>query len=94
MNDNLEEVKRSRAALNIKIRSVFINEKTLVYINSYESEEEERIWKSWKLAGCPEAFVWERILEIAELVECFPVIGEIPRCSDILVCRCKSRLFS
>ena len=62
MNDNLEEVKRSRAALNVKIRSVFIYEKTLVYhINSYESEEEERIWKSSKLAGCPEAFVWERI---------------------------------
>ena len=31
MNDYLEEVKRNRAALNIKIRSVFINEKTLVY---------------------------------------------------------------
>ena len=56
-------------------------------INSYESEEEERIWKSSKLAGCPEAFVCERILEIAGLVECFPVIEEIPRCSDILVCR-------
>ena len=31
MNDNLEEVKRNRAVLNIKIRSVFINEKILVY---------------------------------------------------------------
>ena len=31
LNDNVEEVKRNRAALNIKIRSVFINEKTLVY---------------------------------------------------------------
>ena len=31
MNDNLEEVKRNRAALNIQIRFVFINEKTLVY---------------------------------------------------------------
>ena len=40
-----------------------------------------------KLVGCPEAFVWERMLEIAGLVECFPVIGEIPRCSDILVFR-------
>ena len=56
-------------------------------IDSYESEEEERIWKSSKLAGCLEAFVSERILEIAGLVECFPVIGEIPRCSYILVCR-------
>ena len=56
-------------------------------INSYESEEEERIWKSSNLTGCPEAFVLERIVEIAGLVGCFPVIGEIPRCSDILVCR-------
>ena len=31
INNNLEEVKRNRAALNIKVRSVFINEKTLVY---------------------------------------------------------------
>ena len=31
MNDNLEEVKRKRDTLNIKIRFVFINEKTLVY---------------------------------------------------------------
>ena len=31
INDNLEEVKRNRAALNIKVRFVFINEKTLVY---------------------------------------------------------------
>ena len=31
MNDNLEEVKRNRVALNFKIRSVFINENTLVY---------------------------------------------------------------
>ena len=29
--------------------------------------------------------MWERILEIAGLVECFPVIGETSRCSDILV---------
>ena len=77
MNNNLEEVKRNRVALNI---NSCIN-------NSYESEEEERIWKLSKLAGCPEAFVWERILEIAGLVDCFSVIGEIPRCSDILVCR-------
>ena len=47
MNDNLEEVKRNRAVLNIKIRSVFIN----------ELEEEERIWKSSKLAGCPLIFI-------------------------------------
>ena len=32
MNDNLEEVKRNRAALSIKTGSVFINEKTLVYL--------------------------------------------------------------
>ena len=31
MNDNLEEVERNRAALNVKIRSVFINGKTRVY---------------------------------------------------------------
>ena len=31
MKDNLEQVKRNRATLNIKIRSVFMNEKTLVY---------------------------------------------------------------
>ena len=41
MNDNLEEVRRNRAVLNIKIRSVFIN----------ELEEEERIWKTSKLAA-------------------------------------------
>ena len=29
--------------------------------------------------------MWERILEIAGLVECFPVIGETSRCFDILV---------
>ena len=29
-NDNLEEVKRNRAALNIKIMFVFVNEKTRV----------------------------------------------------------------
>ena len=29
----------------------------------------------------------ENTREIAGLVECFPVIGEIPRCSDILVSR-------
>ena len=40
-------------------------------INSYDSQEEERIWKSSKLAGCPEAFIWDRILDIAGLVECF-----------------------
>ena len=31
MNDNLEEVKRNRAALNSKIRFIFMNEKALVY---------------------------------------------------------------
>ena len=31
MSDNLEEVKWNRTALNIKIRFVFMNEKTLVY---------------------------------------------------------------
>ena len=36
--------------------------------------------------GAREAFIWDRILDIAGLVECFPVIGEIPRCLDILVC--------
>ena len=40
-----------------------------------------------KLAGCPMAFIWDRILDTAGLVECFSVIREIPRCSDILVCR-------
>ena len=29
----------------------------------------------------------DRIVAIAGLVECFPVIGEIPRCFDILVRR-------
>ena len=28
---------------------------------------------------------------IAGLVVCFPVIGEIPTCSDILVCKCMAR---
>ena len=28
----------------------------------------------------------ENTRDIAGLVECFSVIGEIPRCSDILVC--------
>ena len=31
MNDNLEEVKRNRTALNIKIRFVSINEKVCIY---------------------------------------------------------------
>ena len=31
MDDNLDEVERNRAALNIKIGFVFISDKTLVY---------------------------------------------------------------
>ena len=55
MKDNIKEVKRSRASLNIKIRFVFINEKNLVYHQL--PGEEERMWKSSNIAGCPEAFI-------------------------------------
>ena len=41
MNDNLEEVKRNRAALNIKIRSVFINEKTRVSLTRMNQRKKE-----------------------------------------------------
>jgi hypothetical protein len=56
-------------------------------INSYESEEEEMILKSSKEAECPEELMWEKMLDIAGLDDGFPVIGEIPKCSEILVCK-------
>ena len=56
-------------------------------INSYESEQEERILKSSKSTLWPEAHEWESTLDLVGLEVCFPVIGEMPRCSDILVCK-------
>ena len=44
INDNLEEVKRNRAALNIlRLGLYLLVRRLLCIINSYESEEEERI---------------------------------------------------
>ena len=54
-------------------------------INSYESEEEETIWKSSKLAGCPEAFVRERI-------SFFPFKDKVPkylRSSVVYLFKCR-----
>ena len=31
--------------------------------------------------------MWEKMLDIAGLDDGFPVIGEIPKCSEILVCK-------
>ena len=56
-------------------------------INSYESEQQERILKSSKSTLLPEAHEWESTLDLVGLEVCFPVIEEIPRRSDILVCK-------
>ena len=55
--------------------------------NSYESKQKERILKLSKSTLWPEAHEWENTLNLAGLEVCFPVMGEIPRCSDILVCK-------
>ncbi len=41
------------------------------------------ILKSSKEAECPEVLMWENMLDIAGLDDGFPVIGEIPKCSEI-----------
>ena len=45
------------------------------------------ILKSSKEAECLEVLMWENMLDIAGLDNGFPVIGEIPKCSEILVCK-------
>ena len=45
------------------------------------------ILKSSKEAECPEELMWEKMLDISGLDDGFPVIGEIPKCSQILVCK-------
>ena len=56
-------------------------------IHSESSEQEERISKSSKLAVSPVVLRWENMLDIGGLDEGFPVIGEMPKCSDTLVCK-------
>ena len=84
----LKEVKWNGVALNIKSRLKVRYQKAFVgIINSQSSEQEERISKSSKLAVWPVVLRWENMLDISGLDEVFPVIREMPKCSDALVCK-------
>ena len=51
------------------------------------SEQKVIIWKSSKEARCPEALMWECMLEVVGLLDFFAVMMETPKCSEILVCK-------